>query len=133
MQTVTLCALPSFGAKCDNLKLITQSGNNFGGSVPEYRITSTKSPSFCMTTFSAGLTNFTFILPKSHDCSYDVIRRRLPSSPITRRSTQARLGALFHPFKTPALEGDGWSTPCLDLFTPGKETYYPFYRDLGGS
>jgi len=35
MQTRTLCALPSFGAKCDNLKRITRSGNSFGGSMLE--------------------------------------------------------------------------------------------------
>jgi len=33
------------------------------------RITSTKSPLFCLTTFSAGLTNLTTLLPQSHDCS----------------------------------------------------------------
>jgi hypothetical protein len=38
------------------------------------RITSTKSPSFCMTTFNASPTN---ILPQSIDCRYYVSRRLL--------------------------------------------------------
>ena len=25
----------------------------------------------------------------------------------------------------------GWSTPCFSYFTPGKETWYPWYRRLG--
>lgn len=33
------------------------------------RITSTKSPSFCLTTFSASLAYFMVLLPHSHDCS----------------------------------------------------------------
>ena len=32
---------------------------------------------------------------------------------------------------TLALDEDGWSTPCLGRFTPGKETRYPLWR-LGG-
>ena len=38
------------------------------------RITSTRSPSFCMTTFSASLTDRMALLPQSHDCSYYVSR-----------------------------------------------------------
>jgi hypothetical protein len=38
------------------------------------RIKSTKSPSFCMTTFSASLTNRTVLLPQSRDCSCYVSR-----------------------------------------------------------
>jgi hypothetical protein len=34
-----------------------------------------KVPSFCMTTFSASLTNLTVLLPQSHDLSYYVSRR----------------------------------------------------------
>jgi hypothetical protein len=41
------------------------------------RITSTKSPSFCMTTFSASLAKLTALLPQSHDCSCYVSRRIL--------------------------------------------------------
>ena len=41
------------------------------------RITSIKSPSFCMTTFSASLTNLTALLPQSHDCTCYVSRRIL--------------------------------------------------------
>ena len=44
-------------------------------SIPNYsRITSTKSPSFCMTTFSASLTYLTALLPQSHDYSRYVNR-----------------------------------------------------------
>jgi len=32
MPSGTLCALPSFAAKCDNLKLKRRSGNSFGDS-----------------------------------------------------------------------------------------------------
>jgi hypothetical protein len=39
------------------------------------RITSTRSPSFCMTTFSASFTNLEILLPQSHDCSHDASRR----------------------------------------------------------
>ena len=42
-------------------------------------ITSTKSPSFCMTTFGAGLTNLTVLLSQSHDCSCYVSRSELAS------------------------------------------------------
>ena len=41
------------------------------------RITSTKSPLFCMTTFSANLTNLTTLLRKSHDSGCYVSRRTL--------------------------------------------------------
>ena len=34
------------------------------------RITTTKSPSFCMITFSESLINLTALLPQSHGCSY---------------------------------------------------------------
>jgi hypothetical protein len=33
---------------------------------------------------------------------------------------------------TSALDGGGWLTPRPGRFTPGKETWYPFYRRLGG-
>jgi hypothetical protein len=39
------------------------------------RVTSTKSPSFCMTTFSSSLTNLTALLFLSRDCSYYVSRQ----------------------------------------------------------
>jgi hypothetical protein len=32
----------------------------------------------------------------------------------------------------PTLDEGGWSTPCPGRFTPGKETWYPLYRRLGG-
>jgi hypothetical protein len=40
-------------------------------------ITSTKSPSFGMTTFSTSLANLTVLLAQSHDCSCHVSRRIL--------------------------------------------------------
>ena len=46
------------------------------------RITSTKSPSFCVTTFSANLPTLKVLLPQSHySCSY-VSRRILAPSPL---------------------------------------------------
>jgi hypothetical protein len=44
-------------------------------------ITSAKSPSFCMTTFRAGLTNLTALLPQSHDSSCYIIRRIVAPPP----------------------------------------------------
>jgi len=46
------------------------------------RITSKTSLSFCMTTFSASLTNLTALLPESQDCSYYVSRRILAYEPL---------------------------------------------------
>jgi hypothetical protein len=46
------------------------------------RITSTTSPSFCMTTTSARLTNHTVLLPQSQVCSYYVTRRTLAPPPL---------------------------------------------------
>ena len=45
-------------------------------------ITSTKSASFCVTAFSASLTNLTFLLPQSRDCSCYVSRRILAATPL---------------------------------------------------
>jgi hypothetical protein len=46
------------------------------------RITSTKSPSFCMTTFSASLTHITASLPQTQDFLYCVSRRKLTPQPL---------------------------------------------------
>lgn len=46
------------------------------------RITSTKCPSFWMTTFSASLRNFTALLHRSHDWSYYVSRWMLTHPPL---------------------------------------------------
>jgi len=46
------------------------------------RITTTKSPSFYMTTFSASLTNLTALLPQLHDCSRYVSRPILAPQPL---------------------------------------------------
>jgi len=45
-------------------------------------ITSTESPSFCMTTSSASLTKLTSLLPQSHDCSCYVNRPILAPPPL---------------------------------------------------
>jgi hypothetical protein len=50
------------------------------------RITSTKSPSFCMTTFNASHTNLTVVLPQSYDRRYYVSRRTLAPPPLWLRS-----------------------------------------------
>jgi len=39
---------------------------------PVEQVTPIRSPSFCMTTFSASLTNLMVLLPQSHDLSYYV-------------------------------------------------------------
>ena len=58
-------------------------GFNSGFKALKYnRIASIKSPSFCVKTFSAGLTN---LLPHSHDCRYYVSRRMLACPPIWLR------------------------------------------------
>jgi hypothetical protein len=46
------------------------------------KITSTKSLSFFTTIFNARLTNFTALLPKSHDCSCYVSRPILATPPL---------------------------------------------------
>jgi hypothetical protein len=46
------------------------------------RITSTKSLSFCMTTFNASHTNLTVVLPQSYDRRYYVSRRILAPPPL---------------------------------------------------
>ena len=56
------------------------------------RTTSTRSPSFCVTTFSASLTNLTVLLPQSHDCSC-YIRRRILAHPPLRLQKHADLRA----------------------------------------
>ena len=53
----------------------------FFGSIRSYSsITSTKSPSFCTTTFSASLTSLTARPPQSHDCSC-YVSRPIPAPP----------------------------------------------------
>ena len=61
------------------------------------RITSIKSPSFCMITFSASLVNLTPILPQSHDCSYYVTRPILAPPPLwSQRRTDLRAHDFAH-------------------------------------
>jgi hypothetical protein len=60
------------------------------------RITSTKSPSFCMTAFRVRLTHITAILPQAHDFLYYVSRRKLTSPPQQRFA--ATLVTLFYSF-----------------------------------
>jgi len=45
-------------------------------------ITSTKFPSFCVTSFSTSLTNLSFLLPQSRDCSCNVRRPILAPPPL---------------------------------------------------
>jgi hypothetical protein len=59
------------------------------------RITSTKSQSFYMTTFSAHLTNLTSLLLQWRDCSYYVSRTILASPPL---SLQKRIDLRAHDF-----------------------------------
>jgi hypothetical protein len=71
------------------------------------RITYTKSPSLCMTTFSASLTNLTALLPKSHDCSCYVSRRIRASSPLwLQKHTDLRAHDFAH-------SADFWHQPRL--------------------
>jgi hypothetical protein len=71
------------------------------------RITSTKSPSFFMTTFSASLTNLTALLPQSRDCSCYISRRVLAHPPLwLQKHTDLRA----HGFAQPP---DLWRQPRL--------------------
>ena len=65
------------------------------------RITYTKSPSFCMITFSASLTKLTALLPQSHDCNcyestgiltppQDWLQRRIVLLALCRKLSTAR-------------------------------------------
>jgi len=56
------------------------------------KIISTKSPSFCMKTFGACLTNLTALLLQSHDCSCHVSRPIL-TSPRFRQEKDPHLRA----------------------------------------
>jgi len=70
------------------------------------RITSTKSPSFCMTTFSASLTD----LPQSRDCSCYVSRPILAPPPLwLQKQTDLRAHDFAH---SPHL----WYQPRLATF-----------------
>jgi hypothetical protein len=61
------------------------------------RITSIKTPSFCMTTFSASLTNHTALLPQSHDISFYVSRPVLaPPSLLLQKHTDLRAHDFAH-------------------------------------
>jgi hypothetical protein len=71
------------------------------------RITSTKSPSFCMNTVSASLTNLTAVLPQSRDCSCYVSRPIL-APPLRWLQRHTDLRALVF-----ALVSDLWHQPRL--------------------
>jgi hypothetical protein len=61
------------------------------------RITSIKSPLFCMTTFSASLTNLTALLPQSHNYSYYVSRPILAPPPLwLQKNTDLRTHDFTH-------------------------------------
>ena len=74
------------------------------------RITSTKYPSFCMTTFSASLTNLTVLLPQSRDCSSYVSRPILAPPPL---GLQEHTDLCAQDF---AHSTDLWSQPRLVKF-----------------
>jgi len=69
-----------------------------GRTVLKYsKITSTRSPSFCMTTFSASLTNLTALPPKSDDCSCCVGTGTLVLPPLwLQKHTDLRAHDLAH-------------------------------------
>jgi hypothetical protein len=71
------------------------------------RITSTKSLSFCMTIFSASLTNLTDLLLQSRDCSCYVSRRILAPPPLW---LQKHTDLCAHDF---AQSPDLWHQPRL--------------------
>ena len=75
------------------------------------RITSIKSVLFCMTTFSASLTDRTFFLLQSHDCSCYVSRPVLAAPPRWR---QIHTDLCAHDF---AHSADLWHQPRLANFT----------------
>jgi len=61
------------------------------------RVTSIKSPSLCMTTFSASLTYLTVLFPQSHDCSSHVNRPTLtPPSLWRQKHTDLRTHDIAH-------------------------------------
>jgi len=74
---------------------------------PYSRITSTKSPSFSKTTFSATLTYLMVLLPKWDDCSYQVSRRILAPPPLW---PQKHIDVRPHDF---ACSLDLWHQPRL--------------------
>ena len=75
------------------------------------RITSTKSPPFCMTTFGGSLTNFTVLLPHSHDSSCYVSRPVLAPPPLwVQKHTDLRPYGFAH---SPGM----WHQPRFANFT----------------
>ena len=82
------------------------------------RITSTKSPSAFMTTFSASLTNLTALLPQSHDRSC-YVSRRMPAPPPLwlRKHTDLRAHDFAHPANL-------WRQPRLANHTAAKAGHF---------
>jgi hypothetical protein len=75
------------------------------------KITSTNSPSFCMTTFSVSLIHITASLPQTHDFLYCVIRRKLTPPPLRLHNhTDLRAYDFAHP-------SDLWHQPGLTNVT----------------
>jgi len=69
-----------------------------GCSIKYIRITSIKSQSFCMATFSASLTNLSALLPQSRDISCYVSRPILAPPPLwLRKHTDLRAYDFAHP------------------------------------
>jgi hypothetical protein len=83
----------------------------FWNMISRSRIISTKSPSFCVKAFSAGLTNLTALLPQSRDCSCYMSRWLLAPPPLwLQKRTCLRARDLAH---TPEL----WYQARLANFT----------------
>ena len=64
------------------------------------RITSAKSPSFLMTTFSASLTNLRVLLLQACDCSYHANRRVLTSASSDSKNALICAHTFSHNFPT---------------------------------
>jgi hypothetical protein len=86
--------------------------NNFYFLRYEYsKITFTKSPSFCITTFRASLTYLTALLPQSHDSSCYVSRPMLALPPLwLQKHTDLRAHDIAH-------SPDLWHQPRLTNVT----------------
>ena len=96
------------------------------------RITSTNSPSYCTTIFSASLTNITALLPQSHDYSCYVSRPILAPPPLwLQKHTDLRVHDFAHPpdlFHQPRLAkitcARNWRlrgiNPAINMFTANQ-------------
>jgi len=92
---------------------------------PYSRITSTKSPSFSKTTFTATLTYLMVLLPKWHDCSYQVSGRILAPPPIwPQKHADACFLDLWHQPRLTAEAGEFTELILLYLWRTQYETFH---------